>query len=167
MIFGCCSLFSFLLFLSSIHERWCQLGQPPFLLLLSCLWASPTAPTSFPCILSFQFLMDGCCPHTGGIRPTLLPKTLGSGSNHHFSTVYPGRKQGPAVRFPSSCCPGGGQLSFVQPPHSGGRSAPPRASWRLCQSISAPGLWNHYNLLKTLPVPNSNVKKNPSLIGFS
>lgn len=85
--FGCCGLFSFLLFLSSVRERWCQLGQPPFLLLLSCPWASHTPPTSFPCVLSFQLLMDGCCPHTGGIRPTLLPKTLGSGSNQHFSSV--------------------------------------------------------------------------------
>lgn len=52
--FGCCGLFSFLLFLSSVCERWCQLGQPPFPLLLSCPWASRTPPTAFPSSFSWM-----------------------------------------------------------------------------------------------------------------
>ena len=116
-------------------------APPRPLLQLVCL----PAPTSFLCIFLFQPLLDTCPSCIGGSCPTLLPKTLGNGSKHHGSKLYPGRAPGlefvsghppewvelhSALPSPSPPHPQWGCSSFCQPS--------PGIPWRMGQSISVP-----------------------------
>ena len=133
----------------------------PLLLQLVCL----PAPTSFLCIFLFQLLLDTCPSRIGGSCPTLLPKTLGNGSKHHGSKLYPGRA--PGLEFVSGNPPEWVGLHSALP--SPAPTPPPVGMLFLLTSQSwdsledgpehlGSSLQAHCNLLKALAVPNSHLK---------
>ena len=138
---------------------WGQLGQPSSL--------APARPSS--CSMPVCLPAATSCLCVFLFQP-LLSNSASRNTGKWFQTpwlqLYPGRTPGPEACFRKPSGVGGAQLSpALPPPHptpSGGCSSfcqpSPGTPWRMGQSISAPGLQTHCNLLKARPGPNSHLK---------